>query len=88
VLFTAGFTNNLNLNPFSGPQMNLPLFIWNYAHVIAQVPADFTRGFGAAFVLVVVVLILFTTARALGGPAPGQLSRRQQRRRNRSATKP
>jgi phosphate transport system permease protein len=88
VLFTAGFTNDLNLNPFSGPQMNLPLFIWNYAHVIAEVPADFTRGFGAAFVLVVVVLILFTTARVIGGSAPGQLSRRQLRQLRRSLVEP
>jgi phosphate transport system permease protein len=88
VLFTAGFTNNLNLNPFSGPQMNLPLFIWNYAHIIAEVPADFTRGFGAAFVLVVVVLILFSAARALGGTAPGQVSRRKQRKLYRPALKP
>jgi phosphate transport system permease protein len=88
VLFTAGFTNNLNLNPFSGPQMNLPLFIWNYAHVIAEVPADFTRGFGAAFVLVIMVLILFTTARAIGGSGSGQLSRRQQRQLRRSAVRP
>jgi phosphate transport system permease protein len=88
VLFTAGFTNNLNLNPFSGPQMNLPLFIWNYAHIIAEVPADFTRGFGAAFVLVVVVLILFSAARALGGTAPGQVSRRKQRKLHRPALKP
>jgi phosphate transport system permease protein len=88
VLFTAGFTNDLNLNPFSGPQVNLPLFIWNYAHIVAEVPADFIRGFGAAFVLLVVVLILFTTARVLGGPPPGQSSRRQQRRIRRSAVEP
>jgi phosphate transport system permease protein len=88
VLFTAGFTNVLNVNPFSGPQMDLPLFIWNYAHAVAEVPADVIRGFGAAFVLVVVVLILFTTARVIGGSAPGQLSRRQLRRLRRSAVEP
>jgi phosphate transport system permease protein len=88
VLFTAGYTNNLNLNPFSGPQINLPLFIWNYAHVVAEVPADFTRGFGAAFVLVIMVLILFTTARAIGGSGSGQLSRRQLRQLRRSAVRP
>jgi phosphate transport system permease protein len=87
VLLTAGFSKNLNLNPFSGPQINLPLYIWNYVHIEGEVPADFARGFGAAFVLVVVVLILFTTARVLGGTAPGQLSRRQQRQLRRSAVR-
>jgi phosphate transport system permease protein len=85
VLLTAGYTANLNLNPLSGPQVDLPLFIWNYAHVVGEVPADFSRGFGAAFVLVVMVLILFTIARVLGGGQPGQLSKRQQRKVSRSA---
>lgn len=83
VLFTAGYTSDLNLNPFSGPQVNLPLFIWNFAHIVGEVPADFARGFGAAFVLVVMVLILFTIARVLGGGQPGELSQRQQRRLSR-----
>ena len=86
VLFTAGYTSNLNLNPFSNPQVNLPLFIWNFAHIVGDVQSDFERGFGAAFVLVVMVLILFTIARMLGGGQPGELSRRQQRRLRRSAT--
>ena len=38
------------------------------------------RGFGAGFVLVLVVLVLFAVARWLGGKAPGELSRRQRRR--------
>ena len=80
VLFTAGFTHVLNANPFSGPQLNLPLYIWNYVRVEGEVPADFARGFGAAFVLVILVLILFTIARVMGGSAPGQLSKRQQRK--------
>jgi phosphate transport system permease protein len=88
VLLTAGFTNDLNLNPFSGPQINLPLYIWNYVHIVGEVPADFARGFGAGFVLVVVVLILFTIARVLGGAPPGQLSRRQQRQLRRSVVRP
>ncbi len=85
VLFTAGFTKVLNLNPFSGPQLNLPLYIWNYVRVEGEVAADFARGFGAAFVLVILVLILFTIARFLGGSTPGQLSKRQQRRLTKEA---
>lgn len=85
VLFTAGYSNALNVNPFSGQQSDLPLFIWNYAHIIGEVPANFARGFGAAFVLVVMVLILFSIARALGGSQPGELSKRQQRRLSRES---
>jgi phosphate transport system permease protein len=80
VLFTAGFTKTLNANPLSGPQINLPLFIWNYAHEESQIPADLSRGFGGAFVLILLVLGLFTAARMLGGSAPGELSKRQRRR--------
>jgi phosphate transport system permease protein len=85
VLFTAGFTKDLNLNPLSGPQTNLPLYIWNYVHIEGAVTADVIRGFGAAFVLVILVLVLFTIARVLGGSAPGELSKRQQRRLSREA---
>ena len=85
VLFTAGFTKVLNFNPLSGPQTNLPLYIWNYVHIEGAVTADVERGFGAAFVLVILVLVLFTIARALGGSAPGELSKRQQRKQSREA---
>jgi phosphate transport system permease protein len=80
VLFTAGFTKTLNYNPFSGPQINLPLFVWNYAHQESEIPADLFRGFGGGFVLVVLVVGLFAVARIIGGAAPGELSRRQRRR--------
>jgi phosphate ABC transporter permease subunit PstA len=85
VLVTAGFTNGLNLNPFRGEQSDLPLFIWYFAHQTNEVATFLARGFGAAFVLVVVVLILFTIARVLGGGQPGEVSRRQQRRLSRSS---
>jgi phosphate transport system permease protein len=44
-------------------------------------PAEIARGFGAACVLLVLVLLLFAIARAVGGRGPGQLSPGQQRRR-------
>ncbi len=87
MLFTAGFTKTMNCNPFSGPQINLPLFIWNYAHNEAQIHADLQRGFGGAFVLVVLVLGLFTAARVIGGSAPGEMNRRQRRKIARAAVR-
>jgi phosphate transport system permease protein len=77
VLITAGFTQFLSANPFSGPQTSLPLLIYSYAKLPQQ--TMITRAFGAGLVLLVLVLILFITARVLGGRDPGQLSRRQKR---------
>ncbi len=79
VLLVAGYTKELALNPFGGPQASLPLFIFNAVHVFATPRYD-QRGFGAGFVLVVVVLALFAIARRLGGSAPGELTKRQARK--------
>lgn len=84
VLLVAGYTKELNADPFSGPQVSLPLFIYNAVHVFGT-PPYVERGFGAGFVLVVVVLALFTIARRLGGAAPGELSKRQRRKLSREA---
>lgn len=85
VLLVAGYTKELNLNPFNGPQTSLPYFIYTAVHVLFT-PAYVERGFGAGFVLVIVVLSLFALARRLGGAAPGELSKRQRRLLNREAT--
>jgi phosphate ABC transporter permease subunit PstA len=85
VLLVSGVTKELNLSPVHGPQLNLPLFVWNYTHIESTTAPNVARGFGAAFVLVLVVIGLFAIARRLGGSAPGQLTRRQQRRLARSA---
>jgi|HubBroStandDraft_1064217.scaffolds.fasta_scaffold18728_2 phosphate transport system permease protein len=84
VLLVAGYTKDLNFNPLSGPMNSLPLFIYNSVHVLGTTPYV-ERGFGAGFVLVVVVLVLFTIARRLGGSAPGELTKGQRRRLAREA---
>jgi phosphate transport system permease protein len=84
VLLVAGYTKEFNLNPFSGPQVSLPLFIYDSVHVLAT-PAYVERGFGAGFVLVIVVLTLFTIARRIGGGTPGELTKRQRRKLARKA---
>jgi phosphate transport system permease protein len=85
VLVTAGLTKEMNLNPLAGPQTSLPLFIFDFDHTEATTAGYISRGFGAAFTLVLVVLLLFTLARMVGGSAPGELSRRQRRRLAREA---
>jgi len=79
VLLTAGATNFLNLNPVRGPMMSLPLLA--YSLVANPEPNYITRGFGAAAVLLALVLVLFIIVRAIGGRGPGQLTARQRRRR-------
>jgi phosphate transport system permease protein len=79
VLIVAGMTKEFNFNPTSGPQISLPLFIWNYVHIEGVTPQYIARGFGAGVALVLVVLGLFTLARKLGGAAPGELTKRQRR---------
>jgi phosphate transport system permease protein len=78
VLLTAGFARGMNTDPTSGPMVNLPLYIYNY--VKFPQPDMVSRAFGAALVLAILVIVLFTIARLLGGSAPGQLSARQRRK--------
>jgi phosphate transport system permease protein len=89
LLLTAGYTNDMNVNPFSGPQSGLPTLIWDF---IRKQPfaTMIDRGFGAGLALMLMVLVLFTAARVLGGKAPGEMTRRQRRRvaRDRAAARP
>lgn len=84
LLFTAGLTNFLNANPLHGPQTGMPLLIWAFIR-ITPTANMVERGFGAGLALLIMVLILFTAARVLGGKAPGELTRRQRRRIARDA---
>jgi phosphate transport system permease protein len=79
VLLTAGFTATLNADPVHGPMVSLPLEA--YEAVQSPEPDMIARGFGAAATLLVLVLLLFVVARAIGGRGAGQLSARQGRRR-------
>lgn len=78
VLLTAGFTSTINMNPTSGPMVSLPLAAFEL--VQSPQPAQIARGFATAAVLMVLVLVLFTLARVLGGRPVGRLSKRQARR--------
>jgi phosphate transport system permease protein len=83
VLLTAGFTSGMNTNPFSGPQVSLPLYIYSYVRFPQQTMVS--RAFGAGLALMIMVLALFALARFLGGKNPGELTRRQRRRIQRDA---
>jgi phosphate transport system permease protein len=78
VLLVAGYARGMNWNPFANWQTSLPLYIYNEI----QLPelTEKIRAFGGGFALVILVLILFTIARRVGGAAPGELTKRQRRR--------
>ena len=70
VLFNAGGLEAYNWNPFSGQQDNLPLRI--YENIFQPGAVINQSAWGASFVLVCVVLILFVIARLLGASSPGR----------------
>ncbi len=79
VLLTAGYTTNLNVNPFSGPMTSLPLAALEF--VKNPQTTMIARGFATAAFLLVLVLVLFVAARALAGQEAGKLTDGQARRR-------
>lgn len=78
ILLTAGYTATMNLNPTKDAMVSLPLAAFEL--VRSPQPAQVARGFATAAVLMILVLVLFTIARIVGGRPAGQLSKRQQRR--------
>jgi phosphate transport system permease protein len=84
VLFTAGGSANahFNWNPFHGTQIDLPLYIVQFA--LAPSANENREAWGGALVLVLLVLILFSLARLVGSSRPGR--RRLGRRRRGSVT--
>jgi phosphate transport system permease protein len=63
LLMTAFGTDSINTNPFEGAQSALPLFA--FQRVRAAVETQIVRGWAGALVLIVLVLSLFTIARAV-----------------------
>jgi phosphate transport system permease protein len=83
VLLTAGFTASINTNPLSGPMVSLPLITFQFVKSPQQTVID--RGFGAAVVLMGLVLILFVLARFLGSQDVAKRAARRKRRIARNA---
>lgn len=63
VLITSGASSFLTLNPTQNPMNSLPLFI--YTAYVTHEPTAIARAFGAASVLLVMVLGLFVVTRFL-----------------------
>jgi phosphate transport system permease protein len=64
VLLTAFGNTHTNWNPLSGPQDDLPLRI--YQLVRSPSDSNVAAAWGGAFLLIVIILTLFTLARILG----------------------
>jgi phosphate transport system permease protein len=77
LLFTAFGSQVMNTNPFAHPQSALPLVVWT--NVRQAEPVLITLAFEAAFVLLALVLVLFTAARILGRTKSGSRRRRGRR---------
>ena len=67
LLIIAGSTDSVNTNLFGERMMTLPVFIY-YSYTQPGVPAEFgqERAWGAALVLIVIVMALNLIARAVG----------------------
>ena len=67
LLIIAGSTDSVNTNLFSERMMTLPVYIY-YSYTQPGVPAEFgqERAWGAALVLIVIVMALNLMARGLG----------------------
>jgi phosphate transport system permease protein len=67
LLIIAGSTDSVNMNLFSERMMTLPVFIY-YSYTQPGVPAQFgqERAWGAALVLIVIVMALNLLARSVG----------------------
>jgi phosphate transport system permease protein len=70
VLLTSGASSFTNYNPFSEPMNSLPLFV--FSSVRSGEPLYIARGFGAASVLLLLVLALFVLTRFLARQKVGR----------------
>lgn len=70
VLLTSGAAKFFVLNPVDGVMNSLPLYIFSAARSGEEL--EVARGFGAASVLLALVLVLFVTARWIARPRTGR----------------
>jgi phosphate transport system permease protein len=75
VLLTSGVTSVINFDPFHNAMTSLPLAALEF--IESPERAMIARGFATAAFLLVVVLVLFGIARAIGGQESGKLTPKQ-----------
>lgn len=63
LLLTTFFATSINSNPFTGPQASLPTFIWE--QIASSTDASQARAWGAALVLVLLVMIFYLAAKLI-----------------------
>lgn len=80
VLLTAGYTKYLNTDPLHGQMTSLSLATLKLVQLGGPNTVYAERAFACASFLLLLVIILFVTARKIGGWGPGHLSERGMRR--------
>ena len=68
LLFTVGVFDSYNFNPFKGDQGTIPTVVWR--GLLGGTPESVQRAWSAILVLLVVVLVMFVLARAIGSKSP------------------
>jgi phosphate transport system permease protein len=63
LVLTTFFTDSINMDPFHGPQMSLPLYVFTQATAAGQFNQP--RAWAAALTLVIIVLLLNLIARTV-----------------------
>ena len=74
MLLTAFGSDSTNTNPFHGPQSDLPLFVWKLIRLPNE--TQINRAWTGALVLVMLVFVLFVSARS-GRSARGHQAARR-----------
>lgn len=77
LLVTTFAANNTNLNPFSGSISTLPTYLYQYTSF--GYDTSIQRAWGAALVILMLVGILFASARILGRSKPTTAKSRKQK---------
>ena len=78
LILTIGGAFVVNTNPFSGKQDALPYFVFRLVRFPQE--SQVARAWTGALVLLLLVLVLFIIARAIGGRGPDHVSRWKRRR--------